>query len=236
MKQGAVSTIFRMGEVNQTREHDWKHAFMMFLLVLIVTGILWWAYEMGHLASMVKAVGWPVTTFFGVLLAAGVHKGFQLSREVSREINQIKRINDPAKLLEVFGIEAFNGLSFTYVCRRVGRNLTGRISGLPELAEFSMNVGFLGTLIGLLIGFSSFAEITVFNQENLLPHMPRFFFGLGFAFWSSIAGLAVSMVARRMELMLWRSSSALEDKVERAFYKAMAGKKIGADFEEMGNV
>ncbi len=214
---------FNLGPPDQTRDHHYRRFFSALMFTLGIAVAMGWAYYQGYIDEMVKSMGVGFTIFFALLLVSGIGASLREAFQASREINEIKQIGDDVgKLKEYFHIKKLNSLAFQYVCRQVEREVDRRLSGLLFIYELSFNVGFFGTLVGILIGLAPLAALMIYTQETLAPKMPAFFTGMLFAFWTAIAGLAVAIVTRCMFYLLWKSTAMLQSRVERAFYNAMS--------------
>lgn len=217
-----AKTRINLGPPAKTRDHHHRRFFPVVIFTAMVIAVAVWGYEEGYLATMVKSMGPGFTLFFATLLLVGLSMAWYEHHKVAKELDELKEVSDNAEELKhVFQIRFFNSLGYEYVRDQIEIQLEDRLDGLQFLADQSFNIGFFGTIVGLLLAIDPLGILSTFTQETLGPKMPLFVLAMQLSFWTAMAGLMVSVVAETMLFLLERSLNIFKSRALRAFYNAM---------------
>jgi len=173
---------------------------------LSITNILWLAllgatWQQGWLQYIfekdISYISHGIALFSAMVIALSMWKGMKLSKLMSTP--QILRDKYIGK------IDALNGRRED--AKEVMKNeLVGYISFVEHFATTALAVGVLGTVIGLIIGFSNVDPALLSNVENAGSTVAEVLKGLSIAFHTTLVGGVANLWLRTNHYMLMQSS------------------------------
>ncbi|MBI4068546.1 hypothetical protein HY413_04055 [Candidatus Kaiserbacteria bacterium] len=214
-----AESSFTLAKVKVSKEHHYLRFAYILLFVVAIAIVIGWAWYEGYVTLMVQGMGVACTLIFVALLFAVGVLGVSLGFRCSRDINALKEIaNDRKALMRAFDMNHYDENGFDFVCRQVDRITDRALRTLEFSQEVTLQAGFVGMLIGMLIAITQFHALINYNQDTVGPLMPMFFIGLAIAVWSSLASILVWFVAAGFMLLIHNSYDVFSERADRAFY------------------
>ena len=181
---------------------------------------------------------WSITNFFWVaLLAACWHQGwlsYIFERDVTfishgiavggilvlilscwKTIQVSKNMRNSESLRRDYlkRIDNFGEVARSDIREALKTNLMSYVSFIEYFATSALAVGVLGTVVGLVMGFSTLDPSHVANVENAGPAVAQLLKGLSVAFHTTLVGGIINLWLRTNHFLLIQGQSNLFSKI-----------------------
>jgi hypothetical protein len=181
---------------------------------------------------------WSITNFFWVaLIAACWHQGWLsyifekdvtfishgialsgvvvliLSFWKALKISSALRTSDTIRKNYLARIEKFGESARTDIREALKTDLMSYVSFIEYFATSALAVGVLGTVVGLVMGFSTLDPSDVANIENAGPAVAQLLKGMSVAFHTTLVGGIINLWLRTNHFLLIQGQANLFSKI-----------------------
>lgn len=204
----------RLGGVNPTRDHDYRYFFYGMLLVVVCAVGITWAWADGYAGLALKYNGLFFGTTFALLFAIGMVLALERLWRYSIALNAVKGCVGPEDLRLLFGIESLSADDLTLFERRIHSTLWRETDTIKHLSSLAFQLGFFGTIIGLLLVFDELKAVT--GPDDVLKQLPNISQRFALAFGTTVVGFVVHVPLAQMHRLVRNAATDLEDRIMRA--------------------